>query len=93
MLISFDNPHKAVNMDTMERLVKNTLKHSGIDTEQFACHSTRSALTSCTEASCLILEQIKQSAGWSTSSAFGSALQPYLILQMVHNTGICQDRK
>ena len=77
----------------MERLVKNTLKHSGIDTEQLTCHSTRSALTSCTESSCLILGQIKQPAGWSTSSTFGSALQPYLILQMVHNTGIYQDRK
>ena len=70
LLISFNKPHHAVSKDTIGRWVKNTLKQSGIDTGQFTCHSTRSASTSCAKAAGLSLEQIMQSAGWSTSSTF-----------------------
>ena len=59
-----------MSKDTVARWIKTTLKHSGIDTEQFTCHSTRSASTSCAEAAGLSLEQIMQAAGWSTSSTF-----------------------
>lgn len=71
LLISFNKPHKAVSKYIVARWVKNTLKQSGIDTEQFTSHSTRSASTSCAKAVGLNLEKIMLSAGWSTTSTFG----------------------
>ena len=94
LLNCFNKPHKAVSRDTVARWVKHTLKQSGINTEQFTSHSTRSALTSCAKAAGLSLEQIMLSAGWSiTTSTFGKLYDKHVetvnfgsaILENVHS--------
>lgn len=70
LLLSFTKPHKAVSKDTVARWIKSVLKQSGINTDEFTCHSTRAASTSCVKAAGLNLQQIMKSAGWSNSTTF-----------------------
>jgi len=46
LLLSHKNPHKPVSTDTIARWIKQVLESSGINTQVFTVHSTRSTSTS-----------------------------------------------
>ena len=70
LLISYVKPHKAVSRDTVSRWIKDVLKLSGINTEQYGSHSVRSAATSKAKLCSVPIEDIMQKAGWSNGGTF-----------------------
>ena len=71
LLISYIKPYQAVTSSTIGRWIKAVLLRSGIDTQKFSAHSTRSASTSKAAAS-VSADIILKTAGWSDESTFRS---------------------
>lgn len=68
LFISGKKPHKAVGTQSLSRWIKKTLQISGVDTNIFSAYSTRHASTSAAKRSGMNIDQIKKTAGWSSSS-------------------------
>ena len=72
LFISFKNPHRPVGSQTLSRWIKNILKSSGIDTEQFSAYSTRHAAASAAKWLGVSIDLIRSTAGWTeNSNTFG----------------------
>ena len=70
LLTSFNKPHQAVSRDTIRRWIKQVLSNSGIDTNVFSAHSTRSASVSAANSKGVPLHKILSAGGWSHASTF-----------------------
>ncbi|KAL9985474.1 hypothetical protein ACROYT_G007888 [Oculina patagonica] len=70
LFISYQKSFKKVNRDTISRWVKSVLTDSGIDTSRFKPHSTRAASTSAASNASVSLDDILQTAGWSSECTF-----------------------
>lgn len=70
LLLCYNQPHKKASKQTVARWIKVVLKNSGIDTEQFKAHSTRSAATSMAKKNNFPLTDILKQAGWKTETTF-----------------------
>ena len=70
LLLSHINPHNAVTTSTVSRWVVEVLKLSGVDTETFKGHSTRSASSSKASIQGVPLKEILKRAYWSSSTIF-----------------------
>ena len=68
LLLSYQKPHHPVTKDTLARWLRDILNKSGLDTELFGAHSTRSASTSAAARCGLPVEVIMKAAGWSVST-------------------------
>jgi len=66
-VISYKKPHKPVSSQTISRWIKSVLLKSGIDSS-FTAHSTRHVSTSLASLKGIDLNQIKETAGWSSKS-------------------------
>ncbi|KAJ8019077.1 hypothetical protein HOLleu_42568 [Holothuria leucospilota] len=63
LFISFVRPHASVSRETISRWIKYVLKESGLNTDLFKPHSTRSAATSGAFVRGVPVEDILQIAG------------------------------
>ena len=70
LLISFNTPYQAVSRDTIRRWIKQVLSNSGIDTNVFSAHSTRSASVSAANSKGVPLDKILLAGGRSHASTF-----------------------
>lgn len=71
LLITLQKPHHAISRSTFSRWIKDTLSAAGVDTKQFAAHSTRSASTSAALVGGASVELILKAAAWSSDLTFG----------------------
>lgn len=69
LFISINKPHRAISSQTISRWIKEVLSDSGINTQIFKGHSTRSASTSKAKDLGISLETIRKTAGWSEGSS------------------------
>ena len=70
LLLSYIKPYKPVSNSTIGRWVKSTLLESGIDTNTFSAHSSRTASSSYGFSSGLPLKDILKAGGWSNAETF-----------------------
>ena len=70
LLITTIHPHRKVATSTVSGWLKKTIHSSGIDTEKFQGHSTRSAATSKASLNGASIEDIMKAAHWSKESTF-----------------------
>jgi site-specific recombinase XerD len=70
LFISYTKPFKKVSRGTLSRWVKDVMGKAGIDTSKFKPHSTRAASTSAASRASVKLEEILETAGWSSESTF-----------------------
>jgi hypothetical protein len=70
LFISYVRPHKRVSRDTISRWIRSTMVSAGIDVSKFSPHSTRMAATSKAKAASVPMDEILQTAGWSSSRCF-----------------------
>jgi len=70
LLLSYINPHQPIASCTVARWMKELLSLSGIDTDVFKAHSTRSASTSKTCAKGLSEKDILKRGTWKRSSTW-----------------------
>ena len=71
LFISTQLPYKPVAKSTISRWIKCTLNLSGINTEKYKTHSSRSAVSSAA-AKTIDLAAIMKAAGWSRASTFAA---------------------
>ena len=69
LLLSFQKPHNPVSTDTISRWLNVVLAMSGLDSNVYKGHSTRSASTSADENK-VLLSTIMENAGWSNAETF-----------------------
>ena len=69
LLLSYQKPHHPITKDILARWLRDILNKSGVDTELFSAHSTRSASTSAA-ARCGLPVDVMKAAGWSAVSTF-----------------------
>ena len=70
LLLSFIHPHKPVVSSTISVLLKTILMESGIDTNTFKAHSTRSASASKAGLQGASIEDILKRGSWSNKSTW-----------------------
>lgn len=70
LFVSLNKPHDPVSVDTISRWIKKTLYESGIDTDIFKGHSSRSAAVSAANLNGTDIHTILKTAGWSNSKMF-----------------------
>lgn len=70
LLISFIKPHKRVSRETISRWIRSVMTAAGIDVTLFKPHSTRAAATSKAKVACIPIQDILNTAGWSSSRSF-----------------------
>ena len=70
LLCSYSPPHKGVGLQTVARWTKEIMKLSGIDTDVYKAHSTRSASASGMANSGMPLNDILKLGAWSDVSTF-----------------------
>ncbi len=70
LLISYVKPYKSVSTSTISRWIKDVMRQSGIDTDQFKPHSVRAATTSKAKQSLVSIDLILKTAGWSSQCTF-----------------------
>ena len=70
VFITLVKPYKHVSRDTISRWIRSVMKDAGIDVTQFKPHSTRAASTSKAKAAAVPLQEILNTAGWSSSRCF-----------------------
>jgi integrase len=68
--VSVRPPHGPVTANTIARWIKNILKGSGIDTNTFSAHSTRSAAASEAARDGWSTEAILRAGNWARESTF-----------------------
>ena len=71
LLVSFIKPHNAVAKSTVAGWVKQILIMSGINTDIFKPHPTRSASSSNARISALSLSDILKRGSWSNKTRWG----------------------
>ena len=67
--LNYQKPHHPIIKHTLARWLRDILNKSGVDTELFSAHSTRSASTSAA-ARCGLPVDVMKAAGWSAVSTF-----------------------
>ena len=65
-------PHNAVSPDTIARWIKSVMQSSGIDTQVFGAHSTRSASTSKLHSLKVPMNTILAAGGWTNAKTFAT---------------------
>ena len=71
LFISFMKPHKHISRETQSCWIKTVMEAAGIYTSIiFHPHSTRAAATSKAKAACVPIQEILDTAGWSSSKTF-----------------------
>ena len=70
LFISFMKPHKHISRETLSRWIKTVMEAAGKETSIFHTHSTRAAATSKAKAACVTIQEILDTAGWSSSKTF-----------------------
>ena len=70
LLLSFVKPYKPVSRDTVTRWVRCTLALAGIDVTKYSAHSTRAASVSAASRANVNIDDILQTAGWSSECCF-----------------------
>ena len=70
LLISYVKPYKPVSRDTVTRWVRTTMSLAGIDVTKYSAHSTRAASVSAASRASVNLDDILQTAGWSSECCF-----------------------
>ena len=70
LLLSYQKPHHPITKDTLARWLRDIVNKSGLDTELFSAHRTRSASTSAAARCGLPVDIIMKEAGWSAVSTF-----------------------
>lgn len=70
LLLSFVKPYKPVSRDTVTRWVRCTLALAGIDITKYSAHSTRAASVSAASRANVNIDDILQTAGWSSECCF-----------------------
>ena len=68
--LNHQKPHHPIIKHTLARWLRDILNKSGVDTELFRVHSTRTASTSAAARCGLPVEVIMKAAGWSVVSTF-----------------------
>ena len=69
-LLSYINPHNGVSSSTVSRWIVEMLSLSGIDTDMFKGHSTRSASSSKASVQGVPLQEILKRGHWSNKTTF-----------------------
>ncbi len=69
LFISTQQPHGPISKSTVANWIRETLKSSGINTDIYGPHSTRSAATSAAIKS-MPIEQLMGKVGWKSTSTF-----------------------
>ena len=84
LLLSYIRPYEKVSTSTISRWVVDVLKQSGIDTEMYKAHSTRSASTSKVKRKLnifrLSISDILKRRHWSGESTFQKFCNKELII-------------
>ena len=70
VILTSRKPFRRACLGTLGHWIKDILKKSGIDTDQFSAHSTRSASTSQACAKGVPMSEILKVANWSPGSTF-----------------------
>ena len=70
LFVSFRKPYKAISTSTIARWIKEILKRSGIDINEFKANSTQSAATSKVFLSGASVNDILKLANWSNEKTF-----------------------
>ncbi|XP_071478481.1 uncharacterized protein [Diadema antillarum] len=70
LVVTYKQPHGKASKQTIARWIKTVLKASGIDTDLFKAHSTRSAATSSAKRNHFPIADILKHAGWKNESTF-----------------------
>lgn len=70
LFISYIPPHKPVSRDSLSRWIREILAAAGVDVPQYAAHSTRAAAVSAASRKNLPIDDILNTAGWSSESIF-----------------------
>ncbi|MES9884832.1 MAG: hypothetical protein ABW185_28635 [Sedimenticola sp.] len=70
LFISYVKPHKAVTSSTVSRWLREVMFKSGIDCEQYATHSIRSASVSKAQQNYVPICDILKVAGWTNAQTF-----------------------
>ena len=68
LLLSYQKPHHPITKDTLARWLRDIPNKSGVDTELFSAHSTRSASMSAAARCGLPVDIIMEAAGCSVST-------------------------
>ena len=59
-------PHKHISRETLSSWIKTVMEAAGIDTSIFHPHYTRAVATSKAKAACVPIQEILDTAGWSS---------------------------
>ena len=70
LFLSYIKPHRAAGKDTIARWCKSVLSVSGINTDLYSSHSSRSAATSSAKRKGISLTKLTKCAGWSSEWTF-----------------------
>lgn len=70
LFISFAPPHKHVTCTTLARWIKQVMSDARVDISLYGAHSTRAAATSAAHARDIPIDNILQTAGWSSAATF-----------------------
>ena len=70
LLISYIKPHGPISRDTLARWTLRTLKEAGVNTNDYAAHSTRGAMASKARLLGISVRNILVHAGWKTQRNF-----------------------
>ena len=70
LFIRFMKPHKHISRETLSRWIKTVMEAAGKETSIFHTHSTRTAATSKAKAASVTIQEILDTAGWSSSKTF-----------------------
>ena len=79
--------YKSESTSTIGRWIKAILEQSGVDTEQFKAHSTRSASASQAFLSGVPISKIRSLANWSNESTFSKFYRKNLICSSDEDVG------
>jgi len=70
LLISFIKPYKRISRETISRWIRSVMAAAGVDVTMFKPHSTRAAATSKAKVASIPIQDILNTAGWSSSRSF-----------------------
>ena len=70
LFISYIKPHKPIASQRIAHWIKDMLAEAGVDTSIFKAHSVRGAATSAALAKGVSIQDILDTADWSTDSTF-----------------------
>ena len=81
LFISYVSPHKAVTSSTISHWVKTMLSRADIDTLKYSAHSVRSASSSKALKAGASLDDILNTAGWSSATTFAKFYNKKIVSQ------------